>query len=120
MWKILVSTEFEQWHQSLTEKEKISLSHTVTLLENRGPVLGRPHVDRVEGSRFHNMKELRLPNGIRVFFVFDPRRIAVLLIGGNKSESESSTPNWNRFYDFMIPIADRIFAEYLLTIGDEK
>ena len=120
MWKILVSTEFEQWHQSLTEKEKISLSHIVTLLENRGPVLGRPHVDRVEGSRFHNMKELRLPNGICVFFAFDPRRIAVLLIGGNKSESESSTPNWNRFYDFMIPIADRIFAEHLLTIGDEK
>ena len=68
MWKILVSTEFEQWHQTLTEREKIALSNIVGLLENRGPVLGRPHVDRVEGSRFHNMKELRLQNGIRVFF----------------------------------------------------
>ena len=120
MWKILVSTEFEQWHQTLTEKEKIALSNILGLLENRGPVLGRPHVDRVEGSQFHNMKELRLQNGIRVFFAFDPRRIAVLLIGGNKSEADSSTPNWNRFYEYMIPIADRIFAEHLLTIGDEK
>ena len=67
MWKILVSTEFEQWHQSLTEKEKIALSNILMLLENRGPALGRPHVDRVESSRFHNMKELRLANGIRVF-----------------------------------------------------
>jgi len=120
MWKILVSTEFEQWHQSLTEKEKIALSNILMLLENRDPALGRPHVDRVGSSRFHNMKELRLANGIRVFFAFDPRRIAVLLIGGNKSEADASTPNWNRFYEYMIPIADRIFAEHLLTIGDEK
>jgi hypothetical protein len=120
MWKILVTTEFETWHLTLADNEKIALSNVLALLEHRGPVLGRPHVDRVESSRFHNMKEIRLSNGIRVFFAFDPRRSAVLLIGGNKSESESSSPNWNRFYERMIPVADQIFAEHLLTLGEEK
>ena len=55
MWKILVTTEFETWHQTLTDSEKIALSNVLALLEHRGPVLGRPHVDRVESSRYHNM-----------------------------------------------------------------
>jgi hypothetical protein len=120
MWKILVTTEFETWHLTLADNEKIALSNVLALLEHRGPVLGRPHVDRVESSRFHNMKEIRLSNGIRVFFAFDPRRSAVLLIGGNKSESESSSPNWNRFYEQLIPVADEIYAGHLLTLGDGK
>ena len=112
--------EFEEWHTSLTNDEQDALDVRLELVSQRGPVLGRPYVDRVHQSRHHNMKEIRLSNGIRVFFAFDPRRSAVLLIGGNKSESESSSPNWNRFYERMIPVADQIFAEHLLTLGEEK
>jgi hypothetical protein len=50
------------------------------------------------------MKELRSQvggNPLRAFFAFDPRRTAILLIGGNKGGDD-------RFYDRMIPIADQL------------
>ena len=120
MWKILVTTEFETWHQTLTDSEKIALSNVLALLEHRGPVLGRPHVDRVESSRYHNMKEIRLPNGIRVLFAFDIRRSAVLLIGGNKSERDGNSPTWNRWYERMIPIADLILDRHIMQLRKEE
>jgi hypothetical protein len=41
-----------------------------------------------------------------VFYAFDPRRTAILLLAGNKSGDR-------RFYECMIPIADRLYDEYL-------
>ena len=54
------------------------------------------------GSSFHNMKELR-PAGtsIRILFIFDPDRQAILLLGGDKAGS------WRRWYDRNIPIAEQ-------------
>ena len=63
--------EFEEWHTSLTNNEQDALDVRLELVSQRGPVLGRPYVDRVHQSRHHNMKEIRLPNGIRVLFAFD-------------------------------------------------
>jgi hypothetical protein len=76
----------------------------VELLEAMGPALGRPQVDAVRQSRHPNMKELRIQHAgqpYRVFFAFDPRRAAILLIGGCKAGDE-------RFYDRMIPTADSL------------
>jgi hypothetical protein len=43
--------------------------------------LGRPFVETLRGSRHANMKELRPRGGyLRILFVFDPRRVALLLI----------------------------------------
>lgn len=82
---------------------------------NNGPNLGRPHVDTVKGSKHGNMKELRSQcqgRPLRTFFAFDPRRSAILLIGGEKTGAK-------RFYVEMIPLADRLYDEHLQGLRDE-
>ena len=61
------------------------------------------------------MRELRIQSGgepYRVFYAFDPRRTAILLIGGNKVGND-------RFYEEMIPLADRLYNQYLIEIRKE-
>jgi hypothetical protein len=84
----------------------------VRVLEERGPGLGRPLVDTVEGSRHANMKELRVGT-IRILFAFDPRRAAILLVGGDKRD------RWKEFYAQMIPLADDMFDEHLKDLESE-
>ncbi|OBF47114.1 hypothetical protein A5778_25440 [Mycolicibacterium monacense] len=89
-----------------------SVTGAIDLLEAEGPALGRPTVDRVNGSKFHNMKELR-PAGtsVRILFIFDPQRQAILLLGGDKAG------NWRSWYDENIPVADERYTRWL-AIGD--
>jgi hypothetical protein len=72
------------------------------------PALGRPLVDRIEGSKVHNLKELRPGSSggseVRVLFVFDPDRRAVLLVGGDKAG------NWRGWYPKNIPVAERRYT----------
>ena len=75
----------------------------------------RPHADTVKGSRHANMKELRTQHAgrpLRTFFAFDPRRCAILLIGGDKSGDQ-------RFYERMIPKADDLYDEHLAALRKE-
>jgi hypothetical protein len=57
------------------------------------------------------MKELRPPSAgrteIRILFVFDPYRSAVLLVAGDESGQ------WNRWYRVAIPEAERLYGDYL-------
>ena len=86
----------------------------VRMLENGGPGLGRPYVDAIKTSRHANMKELRPPIGhLRVLFAFDPRRTAILLIGGDKRH------RWSEWYRTIIPIADRLYDEHLAILKTE-
>ena len=115
MWEVEYTDEFEQWWTRLTEGEQDAIAASVGLIEELGPNLGRPHVDHVKSSRHSNMKELRTQSGgdpLRTFFVFDPRRTAILLIGGNKVGD-------NRFYDRMIPIADQLYCTHLEELKKE-
>lgn len=85
------------------------------LLEQIGPGLGRPTVDSVKGSQFPNMKELRTQHRgepFRTFFAFDPRRCAILLIGGSKGGDR-------RFYERYIPLADRLYRDHLNALDKE-
>jgi hypothetical protein len=85
------------------------------LLAFRGPQLGRPHCDTLNGSAYPNMKELRFsqPDGEwRVAFAFDPARHALLLVGGSKSGK-----NQRQFYKRLIRIADKRFSDHLETLG---
>lgn len=85
------------------------------LLEKLGPGLGRPHVDTIKRSRHPNLKELRSQAGgkpLRTFFAFDPRRTAVLLIGGDKTSDR-------RFYLRLVPIADALYDQYLRELRQE-
>lgn len=113
MWDIEYTDEFGAWWHSLDEEAQEAIAHDVGVLEQIGPGLGRPHVDTLAGSRFPNMKELRTQvrrRSIRIAFAFDPRRRAILLIGGDKSGDR-------RFYDRIVPLADRLYREHLDEIS---
>lgn len=109
MWEVEFTDEFEQWWRTLTQNEQESLSASVKILRQMGPLLGRPYAGTVQGSRHTNMKELRTQckgRPLRTFFALDPRRSAILLIGGDKTGDD-------RFYERMIPLADRLYDEHL-------
>ncbi len=94
------------------EQERIAIA--VEILADRGPALGRPWVDTLEGSRHVHMKELRPRGGhLRVLFVFDPRRAAILLVGGDKSGQ------WTAWYERAIPAADDLYDEHLVELRQE-
>lgn len=115
MWCVEYTDEFEAWWETLPERVREAIAHDVDVLEAVGSGLGRPRVDTVKGSRFANMKEVRTEHDgepYRTFFAFDPRRCAILLIGGNKGGD-------SRFYERLIPVADRIYQEYLDELGRE-
>ena len=114
-WEIEGTDEFAEWYESLSAKEQEDLDASIQLLEDHGPHLVRPYADTVRGSRFANMKELRTQTGgdpLRTFFAFDPRRTAILLIGGDKTGDD-------RFYERMIPRADDLYAEYIAELKRE-
>ena len=61
------------------------------------------------------MRELRVQSGgrpLRVFYAFDPRRSAILLIGGDKTGDD-------RFYERMVPVADQLYDMYIAEIRKE-
>ncbi len=115
MWKVEYTDEFGQWWGELDEARQDAIDRVVGLLQRLGPALGRPQADAVRQSRHANMKELRIQQGgqpYRVFFAFDPRRSAILLIGGCKAGDK-------RFYDRMIPVADNLYDEHLAELRKE-
>ncbi len=109
-WNVEYTDEFGAWFEGLDEDDQDAVGAKVDLGEMIGSALGRPHADTVKGSSHPNMKELRVKrHQIRVFYAFDPRRSAILLIGGAKEGDD-------RFYDRMIPIADALYDEHLSEI----
>ncbi len=115
MWTVEVTSAFERWWNTLDEAAREALAHDIDVLALIGPGLGRPLIGGVRGSRFPNLKELRTRCGrqvLRVFLAFDPHRSAVLLVGGDKRGDR-------RFYERMVPIADRLYQEHLDRIAGE-
>jgi hypothetical protein len=49
-WEIEASDEFGIWYRGLDEDEIESVNFSVDLLGQTGPILGRPHVDTLNGS----------------------------------------------------------------------
>ncbi|MGI8857361.1 MAG: type II toxin-antitoxin system RelE/ParE family toxin [Thermomicrobiales bacterium] len=85
-WEIEVTDQFEMWYDDLELADAKAVVQAIESLERTGPALGRPLVDTIDRSRIANLKELRPKrNDIRILFVFDPRRTAILLIGGSKT-----------------------------------
>ncbi len=115
MWEVEYTDQFHAWWLALGAAEQDAILYSVGLLEKAGPALGRPHVDTIGGSRHPNMKELRSQcrgRPYRVFFAFDPRRHAILLIGGDKTGK-------TRFYETMVPVADRLYETYVAELKRE-
>lgn len=109
-YEVIVLDEFIAWWDTLTEKQQDELTGRIELLERHGPNLGRPVVDTITGSSLANLKELRARSEgaeLRVLFIFDPLRRAVLLLGGDK------TGQWSAWYQRAIPESERRYQEYL-------
>jgi len=119
MWEVEYTDEFDDWYQSLTEEDQDAVIARVELLGSTGPGLGRPVVDNVHQSRHPNMKELRAERAIRALFAFDPRRTAILLIGGDKSPDDPGSPSWNQWYDRYTSIADDLYDSHLEELREE-
>jgi hypothetical protein len=78
-------------------------------LQESGPALTRPQADTIHGSNYRNMRELRIQHRgrpYRVLYAFDPRRVGVLLIGGDKTGN-------SRWYEEFVPKADAIYTYHL-------
>lgn len=115
-YEVEFTDEFEAWWDTLTGAEQESVDASVGLLEERGPVLGYPHSSGIESSNHRHMRELRIQHQgrpLRVFYAFDPRRKAILLIGGDKTGDK-------RFYERMAPIADAIYDQHLEELEREE
>lgn len=107
--------EFEGWWNTLAEAEHIEITATVELLEEKGPTLPFPYSSGIGSSRHSHMRELRIQIGgepYRIFYAFDPRRAAILLIGGNKVGND-------RFYEEFVPVADSLYDEHLCELAKE-
>ena len=114
-WDVEYTDEFGSWWTGLSEAEQESLDASVRLLEERGPALGFPHSSGIQGSKHSRMRELRTQHDGRPFrtlYAFDPRRSAILLIGGDKTGN-------GRWYEVNVPIADRLYDEHLEQLRKE-
>ena len=114
-WDVEFTDEFEAWWNALNEAEQDDIAVGVGLIETYGPALKRPYSDVVASSRHPHMKELRIQHQgrpYRVLYAFDPRRCAILLIGGDKTGQD-------RWYDIYVPIADRLYDQHLRTLRKE-
>ena len=100
----------------MSEAEQGDGNAKVILLQKIGPSLPRLHADLIHSSRHPNMKELRIQHSgrpYRVLFAFDPRRCAILLIGGDKTGND-------RWYDVFVPMADALYDKHIETIKSEE
>lgn len=114
-WTVLLDDDFEAWLLEQTQVVRVGIASRIALLAKAGPALGRPQVDTLAGSTLTNLKELRIQiqgDPWRVLFVFDPKRQAIILVGGNKRGDK-------RWYRKNIPIAEERYRRYLESIKGE-
>lgn len=114
-WEVEYTDELGAWWADLTQAEQESIDASVRLLEAQGPNLGFPHTSGIERSRHRHMRELRVQHEgrpYRVLYAFDPRRCAILLIGGDKTGDD-------RWYAVHVPIADRLYDTHLEILAKE-
>jgi hypothetical protein len=114
-WEVEYTDEFGTWWHGLSEAEQVSVFASAGLLKMHGPQLGHPHSSGIASSRHSRMRELRAQHRgrpLRVLYAFDPRRTAILLIGGDKTGND-------RWYEEFVPLADRLYDEHLAELKRE-
>lgn len=114
---IKTTDTFERWFTSLNDTDRARVLAALLVLREKGPGLSRPYADTLRGSRYSNMKELRIQSRgepIRAFFALGPARTGIVLCAGNKVGNEK------RFYDEMLPVAEREFTNWLKTFKEKE
>lgn len=115
-WDVEYTDEFEGWWDRLATVAQLDVGACISQLEKRGPQLAYPFSSGLHGSRHAHMRELRVQSSgkpIRIFYAFDPRRTAILLIGGDKTGA-------TRFYHQWIPVADKLYDVHLGELEKER
>lgn len=114
MHEVEFTDQFEAWWDTLTEDEQDDVNSAVKALAEGGPALRRPLVGEIKNSAFTpRMKELCI-HDIRILFVFDPRQVAILLLGADKSKH-----GYKKWYRKAIEEADQLYREHLEEIDRE-
>ena len=112
MVEVLGTAEFEEWFLALDARDTVAVVRVVGLLEAKGLALSYPYSSALVGSRYA-LRELRVQSAghpLRIVYAFDPKRQAVLILGGDKTGDE-------RFYERVIPQAEVIWERYLREQG---
>ena len=115
-WEVEYTDEFEAWWFGLDEEEQIDIDAVVGLLEEKGPHLPYPYSSDLKGSKYGTLRELRIQHKgkpYRIIYAFDPRIMAILLVGGRKSGGK-------RWYNKYLPLAERVYEEHLKNLEKEK
>ncbi|WUE13321.1 type II toxin-antitoxin system RelE/ParE family toxin [Nonomuraea sp. NBC_00507] len=114
-WEIFFTDEVGKFLEELYDSDRQThklVNQAILILERNSPGEGRPLVDTIAGSKIPNLKELRPGSTgrseIRILFVFDPWRAAILLVAGDKAG------NWERWYREAIPRAEQLYEFYLV------
>jgi hypothetical protein len=108
-YELVLLDNFVTWLDEQEEERRLRILAHLDLLEERGPLLGRPYADTLKGSKITNLKELRVQHKtepIRILFAFDPKQQAVIILGGSKQADK-------RWYDTNIPIAEKLYFDHL-------
>jgi len=114
-WEVEYTNEFNDWWEDLDEEEQNSIAAIVQVLEIKGPSLPHPYSSSIKSSSHKHMRELRVQHKgkpYRVLYAFDPRRVAILLIGGGKVGDD-------RWYDAFVPKADRLYDDHMRSLEQE-
>jgi hypothetical protein len=114
-WVVEYTDELGAWWEGLTEDEQESIDASVRLLEDLGPNLGFPHCSGINGSKHPHMRELRVQHAgrpYRILYAFDPRRAAIMLLGGDKTGDK-------RWYEVQVPKADQLYDTHIETLIKE-
>jgi hypothetical protein len=115
-YEVEYTDELEAWWDGLDAEEQDSVRAGVEKLIKFGPILEHPYSSAIHGSRHGHMRELRVQHRgrpYRVLYAFDPRRVGILLIGGEKTGRR-------RWYRQFIPIADDLYDQHLREIATEE
>ncbi|MGD9765899.1 MAG: type II toxin-antitoxin system RelE/ParE family toxin [Candidatus Binatia bacterium] len=106
---VRMTRQFHAWVDALDRNAREAVFEVIEMLKDRGVHLREPHTKSIEGTTYP-LRELRtkaLRRAVRAIYAFDPRRDAVLLIGGIKAGNDK------HFYKGIVPKAERIWIEYL-------
>lgn len=117
-WNVILQDPVLEWFQTLEQDDLLKIYAGLELLSTEGPQLGRPYADTLQGSKYSNLKELRVQSKLsvfRLFFIFDPIRQAVVLCGGDKKGKKEKV-----FYQTMIAIAEQTYDSYLSQFEQEQ
>lgn len=104
--EIIVLDEFRDWYEGLTQAEQESIGAVVGMLEELGIALGFPYSSGISGSRFPEMRELRIQHTVPGSLCLRSNRQAVLLVGGSKAGKD-------RWYERAVKRADNLFEKYI-------